>query len=119
MRHGPQITCECCGRQFPKQSKRPQQFCSEACRKKQGRWKAAGHPEVQSSVASVYAPKNAKGSVCCTAKNGHPYPPRTNLPIDVLGGAYRPTKRPKLDRDTWSRILWSEIGRPLNCNGEI
>ena len=47
---GPQLTCECCLKQFPKTSKKPKRFCSDACRKKEARRRANGHSEVQSEL---------------------------------------------------------------------
>ena len=100
---GPQLTCECCLKQFPKTSKKPKRFCSDACRKKEARRRANGHSEVQSPTASVYAPKNPNGSEAYKAKNG-------NRPLDLLGVGYRWPKRLKLDRETWARIIWCEVG---------
>jgi hypothetical protein len=57
-----------------------------------------------------------------TRQNGHFSPTETvgckrplGVPMDVLGKGHKwAGKRPKIDRATWEKILWKEVGRPCS-----
>jgi hypothetical protein len=109
--------CEHCGRALSTRSRgkagRTKRFCSAVCRVASSREKllrnASGY-----NHQSCYeiASKKLDSSTCCEAKNGHPYPSRLSVPIDLLGRGCRWPGVGNLDRDTWAKILWREVCAP-------
>jgi hypothetical protein len=110
-RRGPQLRCAFCGAQFSKTSKRPAHACSPRCRKALLREKARLDGVQVSTVGlSRCTLKKPIGSISCKAPNGHPYPCRFSVPVDVLGRGHRWPGASPLDRATREKIRAREIG---------
>jgi hypothetical protein len=107
----PQLRCEFCRKPFPKISKRPQRSCSVRCRKALSRERAAFEGvQVTRSQVSRYALKTSDKSESCNGEARDPRPARFNVPLDILGRGHDWLGGPKLDRATWDKIVWREIG---------
>jgi hypothetical protein len=105
--------CEHCCRALPKRKRGSpgpaKRFCSPTCQKASAREKAAFEVAGYNlSRCPRIASKSVSNSNGCKAQNGHPYPSRFSVPLDVLGGGHRWPGAPKLERKIWEAILWRE-----------
>jgi hypothetical protein len=108
--------CEHCGRALPAQVRgragRVRRFCSSRCQKAAKREKTAfegaGYNLPWCPKIDAKSPSKSNG---CKAKTEHPYP-GLSVPIDVLGRGYPWPGTPKLDAETWAKIIWREVGAP-------
>lgn len=105
--------CEHCRRALPKRRRGSpgpaKRFCSATCQKASAREKAAFEAVGYNlSRCPRIASKSVSNSNGCKVQNGHPYPSRFSVPLDVLGRGHRWPGAPKLERRIWEAILWRE-----------
>ena len=93
-----------------------QRFCSERCQQDAayGRRRTAKGPR-RRRLIGLATP------IATTIENGHfsstktvsckrPKPSQFGTPLDLLGRGHRWPNTPALDRETWQKILWREVG---------
>ena len=107
----PQLRCEFCRKQFPKTAKRPARCCSRRCRDGLLRERARlGGGQVSRIGLRCCALKSSKHSKGYKATSRDPHPSQITTPIDILGRGHRWPNAARIDRKTWRKICWREIG---------
>jgi hypothetical protein len=93
-------------------------FCSERCQQAAayGRRRTAKGPRKVRlrPLATPIATAIENGHFSSTKTVGckQPKPSQFATPLDILGRGHRWPDTPSLDRETWEKILWREVGAP-------
>jgi predicted nucleic acid-binding Zn ribbon protein len=119
-RRGPQLSCEYCGKRFPKKSKRPQHCCSSRCRKALSRERSRFNPlQVLRPQTSRCSPKSANDTKGCKSQMADLHRRQVVLPVSILGARFQWPSPKALEPSLLQKIIRAEIGGTLHRAGGL